>query len=94
MANHYSALKRTRQIEKRTEVNRRNRTRLRHQIRELRRALQANDDAAAAAALPKTISIIDRSVQKGVLTKNTAARYKSRLSVRVNALKAAVPAAS
>jgi small subunit ribosomal protein S20 len=89
MANHVSALKRVRQTRKRTLANRMQTTRVRRQIRELRRALQANDATAAAAALSKTISIIDRAARKGILTKNTAARYKSRLSVRVNALKSA-----
>jgi small subunit ribosomal protein S20 len=87
MANHYSALKRARQIKRRTAVNRQNSTRLRHQIRKLRQALQSGD-AGAATLLPETLSAIDRSVQKGVLTKNTAARYKSRLSLRSNAAKA------
>lgn len=93
MANHVSALKRVRQTKKRTLYNRVHKTRVRHQIRELRRALQANDANAAASALSKTISIIDRAAKTGVLAKNTAARYKSRLSIRVNALKTAKPAA-
>ena len=43
MANTYSALKRVRQTERRTEVNRKNKSRLRHQIRAMRRALTAKD---------------------------------------------------
>jgi len=88
MANHVSALKRARQTSKRTAVNRRNLTRVRHQIRAMRRALKANDAAAANTLLPVTIGVIDRAARKGVLKKNTAARYKSRLSGRVNALPA------
>lgn len=92
MANHYSALKRVRQTKRRTTVNRQNMTRLRHQIRALRRALQSGDKSGAQPVLSDTISLIDRAARKGVIKKNTAARYKSRLSLRVNALQAA-PAA-
>ena len=88
MANTYSALKRVRQTERRTEVNRQTKSRLRHQIRAMRRAITAKDAAAAAALLPKTFSVIDRSAKLGVIKKNTAARYKSNLHVRVKALAA------
>jgi small subunit ribosomal protein S20 len=93
MANHISALKRVRQTKKRTVRNRVRKTRVRHQMRELRQALKAQDATKASAVLPETIRLIDRAAQKGVLTKNTAARYKSRLSLRLNALQAAAPAA-
>jgi small subunit ribosomal protein S20 len=93
MANHFSALKRVRQTETRTVRNRVHKTRVRHQIRELRRALKANDAASAAKLLGETISLIDKAAQKGMLQKNTAARYKSRLSLRVSALRSAAPAA-
>ncbi len=86
MANHLSALKRARQTKKRTEANQRHKSRLRHQIRALRRALQANDKAALTPLFQQTLSAIDRIAQKGLIKKNTAARYKSRLSHRVNAL--------
>jgi small subunit ribosomal protein S20 len=88
MANTYSALKRVRQTERRTEVNRQTKSRLRHQIRAMRRAIAAKDAAAAATLLPKTFSVIDRSAKLGVIKKNTAARYKSNLHVRVKALAA------
>ena len=88
MANTYSALKRARQTERRTEFNRKNRSRLRHQIREMRRAITGKDAKAAAALLPQTFSIIDRSAKSGIIKKNTAARYKSKLHMRVKALSA------
>ena len=88
MANTYSALKRVRQTERRTEYNRKNKSRLRHQIRAMRRALTGKDPKAAAALLPTTFSIIDRSVKSGIIKKNTAARYKSNLHTRVKALSA------
>ena len=86
MANHFSAIKRVRQDEKRTEYNRQNRTRLRHQIRAMRRALTSKDPKAAAELLPATFSIIDRSAKSGIIKKNTAARYKSNLQLRVKKL--------
>lgn len=92
MANHYSALKRARQTKRRTIVNRQNISRLRHQIRALRRALQSGDKSGVRPVFSETISLIDRAARKGVIKKNTAARYKSRLTLRVNALQAA-PAA-
>jgi small subunit ribosomal protein S20 len=86
MANTYSALKRVRQAERRTDYNRKNRSQLRHQIRAMRRALAGKDPKAAADLLPKTFSLIDRSAKKGVIKKNTAARYKSHLHARVKAM--------
>jgi len=86
MANTYSALKRVRQTERRTEVNRQNKTRLRHQIRAMRRALATKDPKVAAELLPKTFSLIDRSAKIGVIKMNTAARYKSNLHLKVKAL--------
>lgn len=83
MPNHKSAKKRVRQNERRRLVNRANRTRLRSSIRDLRAALDS-DKKKAVALLPKTISEIDKAVQKGVLPRNAAARHKSRLTVRVN----------
>jgi small subunit ribosomal protein S20 len=88
MANTYSAIKRMRQAERRTEVNRRSKSRLRHQIRAMRRAIAGKDANAAAALLPPTFSMIDRSAKLGLIKKNTAARYKSRLHLRVKALSA------
>ena len=87
MANHISSLKRVRQTERRTEVNRRGKARLRHQIRAMRQIIVAGKDAKAAEALlPKTFSIIDRSAKLGLIKKNTAARYKSKLHLRLKAL--------
>jgi small subunit ribosomal protein S20 len=88
MANTYSALKRVRQTERRTEYNRKNKSRLRHQIRAMRRALAGKDPKVAADLLPVTFSIIDRSVKTGIIKKNTASRYKSKLHLRVKALAA------
>jgi small subunit ribosomal protein S20 len=88
MANTYSALKRVRQTEQRTAFNRQNKTRLRHTIRAMRRAITSKDAKAAGELLPQTFSVIDRSAKLGVIKKNTAARYKSKLHLRVKALSA------
>ena len=84
MPNHKSAEKRMRQNERRRLINRSNRTRLRTEIKKLRAALAEGDAGSIQAQLPETISVIDKAVQKGVLHRNAAARYKSRLTIRVN----------
>jgi small subunit ribosomal protein S20 len=86
VASHKSALKRIKQTAKREDLNRAHRTKLRHQIRKLRTALDAKDKAAAQTLLRPTLKLIDHSIHKGILHRNTAARYKSRLSHRFNAL--------
>jgi small subunit ribosomal protein S20 len=86
MANTPSAIKRIRQNEKRNTKNQRNASRLTTQVRKLKRALDGNDAASAKDLLKPTISVVDKSVQKGVMKKNTASRIKSRLTRRVRAL--------
>ena len=84
MPNHKSAEKRVRQNEKRRDINRSNRGRLRTGVKKLRAALESGDTGSAQELLPQTVSLIDKAVQKGVLHRNAAARYKSRLTVHVN----------
>jgi small subunit ribosomal protein S20 len=88
MANHYSALKRARQTERKTAVNRNNKSRLRTAVRRFREALASGDKNNAATVYRETVSALDKSVQKGVIHKNTASRYKSRLNARLTALQA------
>jgi small subunit ribosomal protein S20 len=87
MANHYSALKRARQTTKRTTQNRANTSQLRTALRKFRAALTTGDKAQAKNAFGETVSKIDQAVRKGVIHKNTAGRYKSRLSARLAAAK-------
>lgn len=87
MANHFSALKRARQTTKRTADNRANTSQLRTALRKLRQTLEAKDAKQAKTVFNSTVSMIDKAVKKGVIHKNTAARYKSRLSARVAAVK-------
>jgi len=84
MPNHKSAEKRVRQSEKRRTINRAHRTKVRTYIKKLRAALDGGKGEDIQKVLPETISVIDKSVQKGVLHKNAAARYKSRLTARAN----------
>ncbi len=87
MANHFSALKRARQTEKRTARNRANRSRLRSTLREFRESLAKADKPAAEQSFRLTVSALDKAIQKGVIHENTASRYKARLSARLNAMK-------
>lgn len=84
MANHKSSEKRVRQNTKRNAINRSNRSKLRTQIKSLRSALTSNDKAQSTELLNPTISVIDKAVNKGLIHKNTAARYKSRLTKHVS----------
>jgi small subunit ribosomal protein S20 len=88
MANHKSAEKRARQTEKRNAINSGNRSRLRSQIKKLRAAIDAGNKSEAQALLGLTVSLIDKSIQKGIIHRNAAGRYKSRLTTSVNRMAA------
>ena len=85
MPNHKSAEKRVRQNEKRRNVNRSNRSKLRTAIKNLRTTITSGTGNESQELLLPTISLIDKAVNKGVLHKNAAARHKSRLTKKVNA---------
>ena len=78
-----SALKANRQNIKRREHNRQMRSSLRTALKAIRAALDGEDVAGAKAALSKTVSIVDKMAAKGIIHRNTAGRYKSRLSSHV-----------
>jgi small subunit ribosomal protein S20 len=84
-----SVLKRAAQARQRADVNRANRTRVRTMMKRLRTAITAGDANAAGNLLHPTMSAIDQAISKGVLHENTGNRYKSRLSVAFNGVKAA-----
>ena len=88
MANTSSAIKRVRQIKRRTAVNRTNRTQVRTQVKKLQSSIESKDAEGARKLLGPTVSAVDRAVQNGVLTKNKASRMKSRLTTRMNKLTA------
>jgi small subunit ribosomal protein S20 len=54
----------------------------------MRRLLESKDAKAATELVPKTFSVIDRAAKWGIIKKNTAARYKSRLTIRLRKLAA------
>ncbi len=86
MANSPQARKRARQGEKRRRRNASQRSMVRTYIKRVIAAIETKDHAAASAALVTAIPVIDRSVSKGVMPKNKAARHKSRLSAHIQAL--------
>ena len=85
MATHASALKAHRQSLKNRDRNRQFRSRLRNALRGIRTAIDGDDLAAAKTALKETISLIDKMASKGIIHRNAAGRYKSRLSTRLAA---------
>ena len=85
MASHASALKAHRQSLKNRERNRQYRSRLRNALRDIRSAVDGNNLTAAKSALKQTISLIDKMTTKGIIHRNAAGRYKSRLSSRLSA---------
>jgi len=82
VASHASALKAHRQSLKNREHNRQFRSKLRNALRGVRSAIDGKDLAAAKTALKETISLIDRMASKGIIHRNAAGRYKSRLASR------------
>ena len=89
MASHASALKAHRQNIVRRERNRNMRTRLRGALRSIRTAIDANDPAQVKEALRDTVSLVDKMAAKGIIHRNAAGRYKSRLASRVSKKSAA-----
>jgi small subunit ribosomal protein S20 len=79
-----SALKANRQNIVRREANRQMRSKLRTGLKKLRAAAQGEDKDAARTALRDTQSLVDKMAGKGIIHRNTAARYKSRLAARVS----------
>lgn len=88
MANTSSAKKATRQMIRRTEVNKSRRTRVKSEVRSVEEAIKSGDQAKALAALSAAEPLLVRTAQKGVMHKKTAARKVSRLARRVKAMSA------
>ena len=77
-----SALKANRQNIKRREHNRELRAKLRTGLKSIRKSLDAKDVAGAKTALTSLQSLVDKMATKGIIHKNTASRYKSRLAAQ------------
>jgi small subunit ribosomal protein S20 len=88
VANIKSARKRARQAEKTRKHNMGLRSLMRTKIKNVVKACDAGDKEAAAAAYKDAVPVIDSMINKGIVTKNKAARHKSRLNTRVKALSA------
>ena len=86
MANSAQAKKRARQIERRTEVNKARRSRIRTYLKKVDEALESGEKGIAQQALKVVQPELMRGVSKGIMHKNTASRKMSRLSSRVKAL--------
>ena len=85
MATHASALKAHRQSLKNREHNRQFRSRLRNALKSIRAAIDSNDLDGARSALKQTVSLIDKMASKGIIHRNAAGRYKSRITTRLAA---------
>ncbi len=83
MASHASAEKAHRQSLKHRERNRQFRSRLRNALKSVRAAIDGNDLNAAKTSLKEAISLIDKMAGKGIIHRNAAGRYKSRLQHRL-----------
>ena len=79
-----SALKANRQNVVRREANRQQRSQLRTGLKKLRAAAVSDDKEAAGTAVRGTQSLVDKMAAKGIIHRNTAARYKSRLAARTS----------
>jgi small subunit ribosomal protein S20 len=88
LANNKSARKRIRIAEEKRARNRPYRTAARTSVKKAELAIRAGDQTAAATAVGDAISMLDRVASKGIIHRNNAARRKSRLMKKFNALSA------
>ena len=88
MAHTLSARKRIRQTVKRRLRNRDRKREIRLEVKKMQSAIVGGDKAAATEELKKAQSVLDRIATRGTIHKNTAARRKSKLAKKINALAA------
>ena len=86
MANSLSARKRARQAERHRRHNASQRSHVRTAIKQVVRAIEKGDKAAAETAYKAAVPAIDRSVSQGIMPKNKASRHKSRLNAHIRAM--------
>ena len=86
MANTASARKRARQSEQQRQHNASLRSELRTAVKNVKRAIEAGDKAAAQSVFQRAVSTIDSIADKNIIHKNKAARHKSRLSAAVKSM--------
>ena len=88
MANSAQAKKRAKQSVKRRAHNMASRSMMRTAIKKVRAALQSKDSEQAKTAFSTAQPVIDRMARKGIIHKNAAARYKSRINAQIKVLSA------
>ncbi len=86
MANTPQARKRARQNIERRQHNHSRRSNMRTEVKKVIRAIRRGDRAAAESAYKTAVPVVDRTAGKGLIPKNRAARYKSRLNERIRQL--------
>ena len=86
MANSAQARKRVRQAERSRQLNASQRSMMRTYVKRVFSALAGGDKGAAQDALKAATPVLDKMARKGLIHKNKAARYKSRLNARIQAL--------
>ena len=86
MANIQSAKKRARQAEQRRKHNASSRSMMRTYLKQAREAIADGNKEKAGVAYIKVTSVLDKAAQKGLIHKNKAARYKSRLNTQLQAI--------
>ena len=86
MANTKQAKKRARQAETHRQHNVTLRTAMRTAIKKVRKAITDGKKSDAATAYQAAVSVVDRMSGKGIVHKNTAARFKSRVNARIRAM--------
>lgn len=84
MANHASALKAHRQSLRRNDRNSSNRSSLRTALKKFSQLIKAGKTDEARKSINRLYTVVDKAVQKKVLSKNAAARQKSRLTKHLN----------
>jgi small subunit ribosomal protein S20 len=90
MPNIKSAIKRTKQIEKRRAQRASQKSDLRSAMKNFEKAVAANDVELAKSTLLVAVKKLDKAATKGLIHKNAANRQKSRLMKKLNALVASV----
>ena len=88
MARSLSSQKRHRQDEVRAARNKSRRSQIKTKVRKVKDAIVARDVDAAEKAFREAACVLDQNAGRSTIHPNTAARRKSRLAKRINALKA------
>jgi len=86
LANSPQAKKRARQAETHRQRNAGQRSMMRTYVKNVIKAIEAGDKAAAEAAYKQAVPALDRMAGKGLIHKNKAARHKSRMNQSIRSM--------